>query len=147
MMRDGVVSRLVDPTQRAPAGSKTRTRPGPSHATVPELIRAAGYGGSKGSKHKEALERIGPRRCTVLRWKPVKDCSRGTGNSPPRPARAGVNQGTAREEIWASPHDPARARRILEREAAALRRCEDALGGDFVRFAEAVARLHQDGNA
>lgn len=71
----------------------------------------------------------------------------GVGNSLTPSLLLELLEGTAREEIWASPHDPARARRILEREAAALRRCEDALGGDFVRFAEAVARLHQDGNA
>jgi hypothetical protein len=71
----------------------------------------------------------------------------GVGNSLTPSLLLELLEGTAREEIWASPHDPARARRILEREAAALRRCEDALGGDFARFDEAVARLHQDGNA
>jgi hypothetical protein len=71
----------------------------------------------------------------------------GVGNSLTPSLLLELLEGAARKEIWASPRDPARARRILEREAAALRRCEDALGGDFVRFAEAVARLHQDGNA
>jgi hypothetical protein len=71
----------------------------------------------------------------------------GVGNSLTPSLLLELLEGAARKEIWASPRDPARARHILEREAAALRRCEDALGGDFVRFAEAVARLHQDGNA
>jgi hypothetical protein len=71
----------------------------------------------------------------------------GVGNSLTPSFLLELLEGTARKEIWATPRDPARARRILEREAAALRRCEDALGGDFARFDEAVARLHQDGNA
>jgi hypothetical protein len=60
MMRDGVVSRLVDPTQRAPARLAIRTPPVRARRTVPELVRAAGYGGPKASRHREALERIGP---------------------------------------------------------------------------------------
>jgi hypothetical protein len=67
MMRDGVVSRLGDPTQRAPARLETRMPPGPSQATVPELIRAPAYGGSKGSEHREALGRIAPPDVTVVR--------------------------------------------------------------------------------
>jgi hypothetical protein len=71
----------------------------------------------------------------------------GVGNSLTPSLLLELLEGTASREIWASPRDPARARRILEREAAALRRCEDALRGDFARFDEAMARLHQDGNA
>jgi hypothetical protein len=58
-----------------------------------------------------------------------------------------VLEGTAREQIWAGPRDHMQARRVLEREAAALRRCEDALRGDFARFHEAVARLSRDTDA
>jgi len=73
MMRDGVVSRLVDPTQRAPARLETRTPPGPSQATVPELFRAAGYGGSKGSKHKGSPGADPPPEIRRRSVKPVKD--------------------------------------------------------------------------
>jgi hypothetical protein len=55
-----------------------------------------------------------------------------------------VLEGSATEETGANPRDHARVKRLLEREAAALRRCEDALRGDFARFDEAVIRLHRD---
>jgi hypothetical protein len=58
-----------------------------------------------------------------------------------------VLDGTAREQNRAGPRDHMQARRVLEREAAALRRCEDALRGDFARFHEAVARLSRDMDA
>jgi hypothetical protein len=54
---------------------------------------------------------------------------------------------TIHEQMRASPRDHAKARRVLEREAAALARCQDALRGDFARFHEAVARLSRDLNA
>jgi hypothetical protein len=58
-----------------------------------------------------------------------------------------VLEGTPSVEISATPRDPARARRPLEREAAALRRCEDAVRGDFARFDEGVARIQRDRDA
>ena len=70
----------------------------------------------------------------------------GVGNSLTPSLLLELLEGTARKETWASPRDPARASASW---SARLRPSDGArmLGGDFVRFAEAVARLHQDANA
>jgi hypothetical protein len=49
-----------------------------------------------------------------------------------------------RGETLADPGDREETRRMLEREADALRQCVDALRGDFTRFHHAVARLAEE---
>jgi hypothetical protein len=55
-----------------------------------------------------------------------------------------LTDGPERAEILADPRDREQTRRVLEREAQALRLCEDVLRGDFTRFHRAVGRLDEE---
>jgi hypothetical protein len=68
----------------------------------------------------------------------------GVNNSLPPSLVLEVVGGEKRLAIGAHPQDVDQTRRVLEREAEALRRCEDLLRGDFTRFHLAVARLAEE---
>jgi hypothetical protein len=55
-----------------------------------------------------------------------------------------MTDGAKQSQMLTDPRDREQTRRLLEREAGALRLCEDALRGDFTRFHRAVARLAEE---
>jgi hypothetical protein len=73
MMQDGVISRLVDPTQRAPARLETRTPPVRARRPFPSLSARRVTAVPKVSRHREAQERIGHSEIHRRSVKPVKD--------------------------------------------------------------------------
>jgi hypothetical protein len=71
-------------------------------------------------------------------------CINGVSNSLPPSLVLDPTDGAKPAPMLADPRDSEQTRRLLEREAEALRLSDDALRGDFTRFHRAVARLAEE---